>query len=104
MKHLKGEEITRLSFSIIRERMGRVEASEEERDIMVRIAHTTGDVDFSKTFLFLNGAAEAGIASLLSGRTVVTTSVWYSRESGRSPLRPSGAGSGVFLTIPMLSA
>lgn len=100
MKHLKGEEITRLSFSIIRERMGRVEASEEERDIMVRIAHTTGDVDFSKTFLFLNGAVEAGIASLLSGRTVVTDVGMVLTGIRKKPLEALGCGVRCFLDDP----
>ena len=69
---MTGKEITRKSFSIIRERMGGFSADPDVMEIIVRIAHTTGDVDFAKTFRFHAGAVGKGIKALRGGSPVIT--------------------------------
>lgn len=68
----KGDEITEKSFSIIRERLGDFRAGPEEMEIIIRIAHTTGDVEFAKTFLMTREALLRGAEALARGRNVVT--------------------------------
>ncbi len=72
MKHMKGCEITKRSFEIIRNGFGPLDADAETLECMVRIAHTTGDIPFAKTFLFTDGAAARGIAALREGANVIT--------------------------------
>ncbi len=67
-----GDEITRKSFAIIRGRLGEFPVPEKILEIMVRVAHTTGDLEFSKTILFSLGSVEAGMAALRTGRPIVT--------------------------------
>ncbi len=67
-----GDDITRRSFEIIRGRLGSFSAPPDILSIIVRVAHTTGDVAFATTFLFSAGSAEAGIAALKEGRPVIT--------------------------------
>lgn len=68
----KGDEITEKSFSIIRERLGDFSRSPEEMEIIIRIAHTTGDADFAKTFLMRREDLLLGAEALARGRNVVT--------------------------------
>ena len=72
MKHLDGREIQRRSFEIVLERLGSFEVDEDTREIVIRIAHTTGDVEFAKTFLFSPGGVAAGVAAIRAGGNVVT--------------------------------
>ena len=72
MKHMRGCEITEKSFDIIRSRLGEMDRTPEEYEICIRVAHTTGDVDFARTVLFSPGAVEKGIEALCSGKNVVT--------------------------------
>lgn len=66
-----GDAITEESFRIIRSRLGSFAAPEDRMELIVRIAHTTGDVEFAKTFLFSPGSVAAGIAALRTGCGVV---------------------------------
>ncbi|MFP4564002.1 MAG: precorrin-8X methylmutase [Spirochaetia bacterium] len=72
MEHLRGHEITRKSFEIIRESLGELDVSPGVYEMIIRIAHTTGDVEFAKTFTFSGGAVEQGVRALENGRNVVT--------------------------------
>lgn len=72
MKHMRGWEITKKSFEIIREALGPVDVSQEEYEIMIRIAHTSGDIEFAKTFTFTEGAVSTGIQALRHGGNVIT--------------------------------
>ena len=67
-----GDEITRKSFAIIRARLGAFDAPADIMELVVRVAHTTGDVAFATTFVFSPLAVEAGIEALAAGRPVVT--------------------------------
>ena len=69
---MRGCEITKKSFEIIREGFGPIDADPETIEIMVRIAHTTGDIDFAKTFLFPSGSVSRGIEALQEGGNVIT--------------------------------
>jgi precorrin-8X/cobalt-precorrin-8 methylmutase len=72
MEHMRGETITTKSFEIIRERLGRLDVTDEELEIIIRIAHTTGDVEFAKTFLFSPGSIRLGVDALAGGANVIT--------------------------------
>jgi cobalt-precorrin-5B (C1)-methyltransferase len=73
MKHPNPDSITRDSFGIIRDRLGPVShLSEEDLSIVIRIAHTTGDVEFAKTFRITDGAIRSAVAAVRLGCDVVT--------------------------------
>lgn len=69
---MTGQEITNKSFDLIKKRLGGFTAPEMEMEIIIRIAHTTGDVDFATTFRFPEGAVAAGVAALKAGSSVIT--------------------------------
>jgi len=69
---MTGQEITNKSFDLIKKRLGGFTAPKMEMEIIVRIAHTTGDVDFATTFSLPEGAVAAGVAALRGGNPVIT--------------------------------
>ena len=69
---MTGQEITRKSFDLIKGRLGNYSAPPVEMEIIIRIAHTTGDVDFATTFLLPEGAVAAGVTALRTGKPVIT--------------------------------
>jgi precorrin-8X/cobalt-precorrin-8 methylmutase len=92
MKHMQGKEITRRSFKIIRERLGDFTASPYKMEIVIRIAHTTGDVEFAKTFIFHADPVIRGVNAILTGKNVITD-VEMVRTGIRSKLMaPFGGG------------
>ena len=91
-QYLSPEEIYRRSFARIREEFGDYDVTGGEMLIRSRIAHTSADVEFSKTFVFHPGAITAGIAALKAGKNIVTDVSMV--ESGiRSRLPESYKGS-----------
>ena len=71
-QYLPPDEIYRRSFSLIAEEFGDYRCGEKEMLIRTRIAHTSADVEFAKTFRFHPGAIPAGIAALRDNRNIVT--------------------------------
>lgn len=67
-----GDAITRESFAIIRSRLGTLTVPADEESLIVRVAHTTGDVDFAQTIVFSPGSIAGGIEALREGRPVYT--------------------------------
>ena len=63
-QYLEPAEIYRRSFSIIEKEFGNYKVDDDEMLIRTRIAHTTADVEFSKTFQFHPRAINAGIEAL----------------------------------------
>lgn len=73
MKHPNPDSITRDSFGIIRGRLGPVDhLSKEDLAIVIRIAHTTGDVEFAKTFRMTDGAIRSAVDAVRGGCDVIT--------------------------------
>ena len=71
-QYLPPDEIYRRSFARIREEFGDYEGPEGEMLIRTRIAHTSADVEFAKTFSFHPQAVEAGTQALRQGAHIVT--------------------------------
>lgn len=71
-QYLEPDEIYKRSFAIIKEEFGDYLVEENEMLIRTRIAHTTADVEFSKTFCFHPNAIEAGIDALRAGKNIFT--------------------------------
>jgi precorrin-8X/cobalt-precorrin-8 methylmutase len=71
-QYLEPAEIYRRSFSIISKEFGDYKVEEKEMLIRTRIAHTTADVEFAKTFLFHPRAIEAGIKAIRDGKNIYT--------------------------------
>jgi precorrin-8X/cobalt-precorrin-8 methylmutase len=90
-----GDEITRRSFAIIRKRLEALPAGAalppEVEPLVVRVAHTTGDVEFATTMLFSEGAVEAGTRALRAGK-VILADVGMVRQGIRTRLL-TGSGS-----------
>ena len=72
MKHPRPSAITDSSFEIIEGRLGPLDVSDAERSLIIRVAHTTGDVEFGKTFTFSEGAVDAAVEALRNGCDVIT--------------------------------
>lgn len=66
-----GDAITAESFRIIRERLGSFSAPDAQMELVVRVAHTTGDVEFGKTIVFSPGSIAAGVAALRAGKPII---------------------------------
>ncbi len=71
-QYLRPEEIYARSFSMIREEFGDYHCPEAEMLIRTRIAHTTADVEFSKTFRFHADALSSGVKAIREGRNIYT--------------------------------
>ena len=69
---MTGQQITNKSFSIIRDRLDDFTAAPEVMEIVVRIAHTTGDVEFGTTFNLTPEAVLTGVGALKNGAPVIT--------------------------------
>ncbi|WP_028974278.1 precorrin-8X methylmutase [Spirochaeta cellobiosiphila] len=69
---MNGQSITNKSFQIIEDRLGVLDVTPEQREIIIRIAHTTGDVEFAKTFNMTHEAIMTGVDAIKRGRAVVT--------------------------------
>ncbi len=69
---MKPHEIESKSFEIIRSRLGDYEAPEAVLDVVIRIAHTTGDVEFAKRCTVPEASVRAGVEALRAGGNVVT--------------------------------
>lgn len=85
-----GDAITVESFRIIRERLGTFSAPEEELELIVRVAHTTGDVEFGKTIRFSDGAIREGIAALRKGMPVIADVGMVKTGIRSAPLKALG--------------
>lgn len=71
-QYLEPDEIYRRSFAIIKKEFGDYRVEEKEMLVRTRIAHTTADVEFSKTFVFHPRAIEAGIKAINGGKNIFT--------------------------------
>jgi precorrin-8X/cobalt-precorrin-8 methylmutase len=68
----KGAAITTESFRIIRSRLGSFTAPEEVMELVIRIAHTTGDVEFGKEHHIPPEAVRRGIEAALGGCNIIS--------------------------------
>jgi len=66
-----GEAITLRSKEIILSRLGAFSGSPDELQVVLRVAHAVGDIEFGKSILFSPGSVAAGVAALLAGGRVV---------------------------------
>ncbi len=97
---MTGQEITSKSFDLIKERLGDFSAPPMEMEIIIRIAHTTGDVDFATTFLMSEGAVASGVAALRAGNPVITDVEMVRTGVRRNLLKDLGGESLCFLNDP----
>jgi len=71
-RFLSPEEIEKKSFGILENLMGDYSGTASEREVVLRIAHATTDVEWAKTFLFSPGAVESGIEAIRRGAPIIT--------------------------------
>jgi precorrin-8X/cobalt-precorrin-8 methylmutase len=72
MQNSKGARITEESFRIIQERLGSFAAAPDVTEIVVRIAHTTGDVTFGTEHVISEDALAAGVEAARAGCHIIT--------------------------------
>ena len=80
--------IEKRSFEIIEGLLRDKGLSGPEKDVIMRVVHATADPDFAGNMAFSEGAVEAGITAIKSGRTIVTDVKML--KAGVSPDRPGG--------------
>lgn len=71
-QYIKPDDIYKKSFSIIKDEFGEFSADKDEMLIRTRIAHTTADIEYAKTFKFHKYAIKAGVNALISNMNIVT--------------------------------
>jgi precorrin-8X/cobalt-precorrin-8 methylmutase len=69
---MKPHEITNKSFDIIRNRLEGFRAAPAVMELVIRIAHATGDVEFARQFIISEEAVQAGVRAVRSGCSLVT--------------------------------
>ena len=72
MEYIKPIEIEKRSMEIISESLEGVAIPEENRDVLMRVIHTTADFDYVENLKFSDGAVAAGIEALKNGAHIVT--------------------------------
>ncbi len=72
MEYVKPMEIEKRSMEIIAKELDGIDIPAENRDILMRVIHTTADFDYVQNLKFSEGAAAAGIEALKSGAHIVT--------------------------------
>ncbi len=97
MQHPKPNAITENSFEIIEGRLGPLDVTEAERSLIIRIAHTTGDVEFGTTFTFSDGAVDAAVEALRGGCDVITDVETVRTGIREKPIEAFGGGVHCFL-------
>nr|WP_153726484.1 precorrin-8X methylmutase [Heliorestis convoluta] len=58
------------SMAIIASQLGPLQVTEEEKKVIMRVVHTTGDVDIAPLVHFSPNAAQAGIRALAQGASI----------------------------------
>ncbi len=97
---MTGQEITNKSFDLIKKRLDGFTAPKMEMEIIIRIAHTTGDVDFATTFCFPEGAVATGVAALRAGNPVITDVEMVRTGVRKNLLKELGGEALCFLNDP----
>ena len=70
--YMSPEEIERKSFQIIKEKLEHLQVSDDEREIITRVAHATADIKFAQSLIFHPQAIKAGVFAIKSGRNIIT--------------------------------
>ncbi|MGE0086058.1 MAG: precorrin-8X methylmutase [Desulfococcaceae bacterium] len=83
---MKPEEIESLSFEIIDREAGAHDFPPDQWNIVRRMIHTSADFEYMKTVRFHPRAIEAGLAAIVSGKTIVTDT-----EMAKSGIRKKDA-------------
>ena len=97
---MTGQQITNKSFSIIRNRLGDFTAPPEVMEIVIRIAHTTGDVQFGTSFNLGSEAVLAGVDAFKKGAPVITDVEMVRTGVRKSILHKLGGKDYCFLNDP----
>lgn len=71
-EYIKPMDIEKRSMEIIAEHLGDAVIDAENRDVLMRVIHTTADFDYVENLKFSAGAVSAGIDALKSGAHIVT--------------------------------
>jgi precorrin-8X/cobalt-precorrin-8 methylmutase len=71
-EYIKPMDIERRSMEIISERLGDIKIKEENKDVLMRVIHTTADFDYVENLKFSDGAVDAGERALRNGAHIVT--------------------------------
>lgn len=72
IEYIKPMEIEKRSMEIIAEHLGDTEIAPENRDVLMRVIHTTADFDYVENLKFSEGAVNIGTEALKSGAHIVT--------------------------------
>ena len=70
-RFLSPKEIEKKSFSILEELMGHYGGAPFEREVVLRVAHATTEVEWAKTLRFSPGAVETALSALRRGAPVI---------------------------------
>lgn len=97
MEYLKPVEIEKRSMEIISENLRGIDIPEENRDVLMRVIHTTADFDYIKNLKFSNGATAVGVAALMRGAHIVTDTNMALAGINKNILRSLGGDAHCFM-------
>ena len=69
--YMSPEEIEKESFRIIEEKLNSPKLSEDKKEIIIRVAHATVDMEVARNLIFHPQAIKAGVSAISSGRDIV---------------------------------
>lgn len=90
-RFLSPGEIEKKSFRILEGLLGEYSGSPAEREVVLRIAHATTEVEWAKTFRFSPDAVVSGVEALRSGAPVITDVEMVRAGIRRSALERTGS-------------
>jgi len=96
-------EIEKRSMELITAGLGARVLPPETADIVKRVIHTTADFDYADNLVFSSGAAEAGVAALLSGATIVTDTNMVRAGVNRAAADKLGVAVRCFMAEPEIA-
>ncbi len=99
-EYKKPMEIEKRSFEIISERLGDIEIPPENRDILMRVIHTTADFDYVKNLAFSPDAVKNAVEALKNGAHIVTDTNMAFSGINKKLVRRLGGDVHCFITDP----
>ena len=98
LEFVKPEDIERRSFEIIRSEIGEISAPEENLPVILRVIHTTADLEYCEDLCFSENAVKKALAAIKKGAVIVTDTNMALSGINRSALKKLGCKAMCFMS------
>lgn len=97
LEYVLPNEIEKRSFEIIEKELGEREIPEKIKPILLRVIHTTADLDYYDNMVFSENAVEAAMSAIKSGAVFVTDTNMAKSGINKSALEKLGCEAVCFM-------